>query len=372
MTASRVRQVRELLGWTQTELAELAGLDQPTISAVEAGAAITTARVRVIAQATGFPEAWFMRPMTIEEFPEGTIRYRKSSKASKKDDRRAVRRLEVAAELVNRLAEGVRTPPVTLETLDDSAAADIEGSAQHVRALLGLSDRGPIRNLLRAIERAGVVIVGLPVEFGPSDRVQNHHGASAWPDPMARPVIGFSTVDPGDRQRHTLGHELGHLVLHRAPVEERDLEGEASRFAGALLMPIVDAVEAFERVGVNLRALLRLKEEWGVSIAGLAMRAAQVGAIDRDRLESLFKQISARGWRRDEPVTVHRETPALLQRLLEVRYGGPIDWIGVGKAEDLPPHLLRELACVGQRDRAPSTARVVSIGDLASRRSGVL
>jgi transcriptional regulator with XRE-family HTH domain len=123
MIASRVRQVRELLGWTQAELAQLAGLDQPTISAIESGSDTGQDRAALIAGATGFPVLWFTRPWNREEFPEGSIRYRKTSKASKKDDRRAVRRLEISSQIVDDLSTGFRTPGVNIKYLGPVTSA---------------------------------------------------------------------------------------------------------------------------------------------------------------------------------------------------------------------------------------------------------
>jgi Zn-dependent peptidase ImmA (M78 family) len=363
----RVRQMRELLGWTQTELARTVDLSQAQLSDIEAGAATTAETVARIAERTGFSLTWFEQEAP-EQFPEGTIRYRKRSRAAKKDDRRAIRRLEMASELVDRLGEGFQLVPLTLPFLGDPAGPDdIEHAAEEVRRSWNLPAEGPVRNLIRAAERGGAIVVGLPVDFGLAGRVQHHHGVSAWPEINHRPVIGFSTFDPGDRQRHTIGHEVGHLVLHRGlPQSDRDYEREASHFASAVLMPQTDANAAFG-TSFTLRRLAELKAMWGISIAGLVMRARQINAIDAARQESLYKQMSARGWRLSEPVMVHREQPALLPRLLEANFGKPIDWRRAARRLGLPPHLLRELACVGERDRvdAPAVAKPV---DLAARR----
>jgi len=368
----RVRQLRELYGWTQTELSGVIGLSQAQISDIEAGAATGPDTVTRLAAKTGFAPEWFARE-PLEEFADGTIRYRKRSKASKKDDRRAIRRLELACEMVDHLSEGLRVAPVTLPFLGDPEHPDdIEGQSQEVRGALNLPSSGPIRNLIRAVERAGVIVVGLPVDFGATGRIQHHHGVSAWPDLDGRPIIGFSTHDPGDRQRHTLAHEVGHLVMHRGlPRPGRDYEREASLFAGALLVPQADAREAFSPP-VTLRRLASLKTMWGTSIAALVMRARQVGAIDELRQESLYKQMSARGWRAVEPVIVHREQPALLPRLLEANYGKPIDWIRASRSLGVPPHLLRELACVAERDRATGEAdnAPVRLADRRRRAAG--
>lgn len=344
-----MRQARELLGWTQTELGKKAGLAQPQVSALEAGATSDEGAVERIAAATGFGIRWFEQGPP-EELPDGSIRYRKRSRATKKDDRRAIRRLEISTELLDGLSTSVRLPPVTFPYVGDQVGEDIEFAADRVREAMGVPARGPIRNLIRSAERSGILVVGLPVDFGPTGRLQHHHGVSAWVDLDGRPLIGFSTHDPGDRQRHTIGHELGHLALHRGLEDpDRNYESEASHFAGALLMPYEDALDAF-RDGVTLRSLARLKVTWGISIAALAFRARQVGAINGDRLESLFKQISARGWRTSEPVTVHREQPALMPRLLEATFGEPIDWLAVSQVLAVPPHLLKEIACVATRD----------------------
>jgi hypothetical protein len=103
---------------------------------------------------------------------------------------------------------------------------------------------------------------------------------------------------------------------------------------------------------VTLRRLAELKAMWGVSIAGLIMRARQVEAIGMACQESLFKQLSARGWRLTEPVRVHREQPALLPRLRETSFGrlAPSRQI-VGSAASLTPR-------AGMRRRArPSRSR---------------
>jgi hypothetical protein len=142
--------------------------------------------------------------------------------------------------------------------------------------------------------------------------------------------------------------------MHEAPIrKEWDYEGEASRFAGALLMPTWDAQELLFG-GLTLARLGRLKASWGISMAGLIVRAHQLAAIDRLRQESLFKQISARGWRREEPVLVRREEPALIPRLIEAKFGQVPDWSNIGRSFDLPPHLVRELAHVSSPDQERS------------------
>src|SRR3954447_13058455 len=123
MIGSRVRQVRELLGLTQTELSTATGIRQSRISSIEVGTPAQPNELEVLSRATGFGVGWFLREADAE-LPDGTIRFRKSSRASKRDDRRAVRRLEVASELVNELSTGLRLPSVSL------ASIAVDGSSE--------------------------------------------------------------------------------------------------------------------------------------------------------------------------------------------------------------------------------------------------
>jgi Zn-dependent peptidase ImmA (M78 family) len=128
------------------------------------------------------------------------------------------------------------------------------------------------------------------------------------------------------RQRFAVAHELGHLVLHTYRrrvadrVADRVAENEADRFASAFLVPSAPARDIFA-VSASLYDYGHLQAEWGVSMAALITRAWAVGVISDERRASLFKQLSARGWRRAEPVRVSPEQPALLGTLLQRRFG---------------------------------------------------
>ena len=51
-----------------------------------------------------------------------------------------------------------------------------------------------------------------------------------------KPVIVVSKGWPGDRQRFTLAHELGHLLLHGRLTDGLDEERACHRFASAFLL----------------------------------------------------------------------------------------------------------------------------------------
>lgn len=151
---------------------------------------------------------------------------------------------------------------------------------------------GPARSLVRWTEAAGSVV--LMTDLG-NQRID---GLSQWT--ADHPVIVVNSALPTDRIRWTLAHEIGHLVLHREDATD-DMEREANAFAAEFLMP--ELLIRSELANLTLGKALDLKREWGVSVAALVQRAHQVGVLSDARRTSLFKQLSARGWRIREPAS---------------------------------------------------------------------
>ncbi len=159
-----------------------------------------------------------------------------------------------------------------------------------------------------------------------------HLGMSTRADDI--PVIRVSRPSdkvPGDRQRFTLAHELGHVLLHSAcpPPDSSEqaklIEKQAHRFAAAFLLPGDAFLEDLATTGTNrvtLSTLVALKERWGVAIKAMVMRLQQLTRIDPDQARSLYKQISARGWNTGEPVFVGNERAVWLTKALARRFPG--------------------------------------------------
>ena len=107
------------------------------------------------------------------------------------------------------------------------------------------------------------------------------------------------------RWRFNLCHELGHLVLHKNlsatefELNAERIEKEASLFARCFLMP----EESFGNSVVNIRleGFFELKREWKVSIAAILYSCKYLGIIDNNKYIALLKQLSKKGWRKQEP-----------------------------------------------------------------------
>jgi Zn-dependent peptidase ImmA (M78 family)/transcriptional regulator with XRE-family HTH domain len=337
LIGDRVRHARLYHGWSGTDLAERVGTSQPKISQLERDEYVSAELVSEIARATGFSRWWFdLGPLP--DLPKGTLKFRKRASSSARDDERIRAHVRHAIEIVERLDNRPEVPPVRIKPCRPDSALNseaIEQVALDVREQVGVGPSDPIPNVVRAVERAGVVVIGSAVE------IEKHDGASFWPDyPYGRPIICVSRGTSGDRQRFNVSHELGHLVLHQfGNPDPKQAENEAHRFAGSFLIPS-DALQAeLADETITLMTLAHVKARWGISIRALIRRCLDLRLINERKRVSLEKQISSRGWTRDEPVEVAVESPRLLQRMIEVSTSGE----RLHNVTGLPPLASRDL-----------------------------
>lgn len=192
--------------------------------------------------------------------------------------------------------------PYPVQTLDD-----VERAAVALRAAWELGN-DPIDSLTELLEDRGIkvgVIEGAD-DFDACTFLYDSH----------TPVIVVNRHRPVDRQRFDLAHELGHLMMRVA--EGLDEEKAAHRFAAALLVP---AEAAFRELGrsrshLDLLELMELKEKYGMSMAAWIRRAQDLGILRASATRHLWQQLSARGWRKQEPVELPAESPSRMFRLV--------------------------------------------------------
>jgi len=149
---------------------------------------------------------------------------------------------------------------------------------------------GPVRNLTRWVESAGVIVV--EEDFG-THRID---GMSQWAG--AHAIVILNAALPTDRKRMTLAHELGHLVLHNQYIDI-DAEQQANLFAAEFLMP--EHLIAPELRNLTLGKLADLKAEWGVSMQAIFERASALGKANAEDRRKFDRQMSSRGWKVREP-----------------------------------------------------------------------
>lgn len=350
-SSERLRDARLLVGVTQEELALSSGVSQATISMIERGErSFSDDNIASFASSLALPVEFFEVPTS--SIPDSAIDFRKLKSASVKDTNRAKVLFKEAHRAATTLMEAATYPVATVPFEQERdyplSTSQIEEIATETRKQLQIDTGAPITNVIRALERRGVAVTPLIVPNAEEDVTASvqHFGASHWAGIDAHAVVGYFPGSSGDRDRFTMSHELGHLVLHtfRQHVPSDVRETEANAFASAFLFPLDRAAEALGS-HTKLKNLAELKAQWGISMQAIIMRAKRAELITDSHATSLFKQISARGWRKAEPVHVPHETPALIRALIEKHFGAnPFSSARIEKELALPAVIIRSFA----------------------------
>ncbi|MES9856292.1 MAG: XRE family transcriptional regulator [Sedimenticola sp.] len=343
MIGDRIERARNAAGLSQRALAEKIELSAMAISKYERDEVTPGSDVLLrLAQSLGVRVEYFFRSQSVEL--EG-IEFRKRASLSKGDQRRIVAdvqdRLErwVSLDEIFPPDESMRFElPQQLPDKIGSMEA-VEGAALILRDVWELG-HNPIPDLVDTLEEHGIRVIVTP--YISKERFD---GLAARVGEM--PVIAIGSEWPGDRQRFTLAHELGHLILQGRLSGDLNEEKACDRFAGSFLVPNAVVIEALgaKRRWLEPRELLLLKQEYGLSMAGWVFRARDLGVLDKSTSGKFYGFMRKRGWHKDEPGSPY---PSESSRLFEKRIYHSLaeDWVGESKAAELLGIPLAELrAC---------------------------
>ena len=175
----------------------------------------------------------------------------------------------------------------------------------------GISAAEPIPNMTELLEERGIKVLKLDFPRAVDGLTCFVHRT----DETAVPVVVCSTGKSIERQRFTLAHELGHLVMDiPAGMPEEKI---CDRFASALLVPENELVREVgrRRLDFGFGELVEIKKIFGVSAAALVVRMRDLGIIGEATVTRIFRGIG-RSWRTQEPCPLSQpESPKRFRRL---------------------------------------------------------
>lgn len=361
MFGDRIRQARELASLTQTELAEKCDIAQSAIAQIESGVYIPSdAVLHAIAYHTGFGVDFLKQDKPPAEFPIGSFLYRTQAKVKTKEKARAHRLAQMMFDISLVMRSQLKDIPVLIPKTSEPS----EIAAQLARDALGFSPDTPINNLIGAIERAGVMVLSIPVSIPGLD------GFSSWVGLNHDiPVICLLQGKKGYRIRFTAAEELGHLTKHhplRCTVSEADQE--ARRFAGELLLP-EEAMREEISLPATLSTLWPVRMKYQVSLQFLIRRIFDLEIITDSQYRYLMVQVSQKGWRTEEPgdADVVQEQPKLFSKMVNAIYGNPPDFHSIKKdTGGAPIGLLRSLLGDVKTDGPEPNKKIIAFKERAS------
>jgi Zn-dependent peptidase ImmA (M78 family)/DNA-binding XRE family transcriptional regulator len=315
----RIREAREARGLTAEKFADAIGVTRQAVGQYEVGQSVPSAQTMTnIIAVTGQPPAFFTTARTRQAERFGMPFWRGLKRMSRPDRLRIARRLEWAWDVVNYIERFIELPNANLPSVEwdfqTGSDDELERIALQLRDHWELG-RGPIFHLAAIVEANGIILVKEPVQCDDMDAVSRWQGG--------RPFI-LCSADRNSlpRENFDLAHEIAHLLLHHSvevtPETLNKLERQANYFAGAFLLPR----ETFSRevVSTSVHYFLKLKERWRVSVAAMIYRCKELAILSKSQVEYLWRQLSARGMRKEEPLdkAFQVERPTVLSTALNM------------------------------------------------------
>jgi Zn-dependent peptidase ImmA (M78 family)/DNA-binding transcriptional regulator YiaG len=257
---------REFHGLTIKELADRTGVTSSYVCQLESGLKEPSENfMQQVVSVLKFPEQHYYEQGRREATPPSF--YRKRVVISPVILRQSTARMTEIKRNIEKLLSQVDSIEVRLQFIDPEECA---GGAKEVAKKMRLHLRipaGPIRDLTKILEEAGIIII--PFEFG----TRKIDACSEWV--AGHPVIFINKFITASRLRHTLSHELGHLVMHKFITDE--CEEQANIFTAEFNLPESEIKR--ELIPMNLDRLARLKLKWKSSMAAILYRAEDLGVI---------------------------------------------------------------------------------------------
>ncbi|MGA9047167.1 helix-turn-helix domain-containing protein [Sulfuricurvum sp.] len=330
MFGERLERARKAAGLSLRALGEKVGVSQTAISKFEKDQLVPDSGMLLkLSMALGVKSEYFFRQHKVEINLE-SVEYRKREIPKKSLD---LINAKILDEIEKRfeLESFFPIPPIKSFVLCDELSEyigtiqEIDSLVDKLRANWELGS-APILDLIDVLEGQGIRV------FSIKDSIDSKFDGLAAKI-HDQPVIVISSDWPGDRQRFTLAHELGHLVLKGRLSKEIDEEKAADRFAGAFLLP-THAIRhelGEHRNFIEIRELGLLKTEYGISMLGAVIRAYQTGIIEKKTYSAVWEMFKRNGWLKKEPGDQYpSEKPHVFEQL--VFHALAEDFIGESKA----------------------------------------
>lgn len=332
MIGQRLYRARKAAGLSLRDLGAQVGLTHAAIKKYEDEQATPPSTTLLkLARALNVRTEYFFRPETVAL---DRIEYRKRSTLPKKRleaiEHEVIDQIERRIELENLFPSPPVIPFAPVMDLPEVIAdlAQIEDAAEAVRKAWDLGF-DPIPDLIDVLETHGIRVFMIDANADPK-----FDGLAASVNQM--PIIVVGSNWPGDRQRFTLAHELGHLMLGDRLVDGINEETACNRFAGAFLIPRKSVTQELgaRRNYIEPKELALLKEEFGLSMAGILYRARDLGIVSPAWRDDQAKLFRFKGWHITEPGKPYPPEKAhVFEQLIFHALGE--DYIGESKAAEL-------------------------------------
>lgn len=299
---------RESRGLSQSDLSSLLNISQAKLSKAEKGEqTLNDDLIPSLVRALGYPESFFYQAAPTS--PVSHYYFRRKLSIPQKNVAQIESNVKILRQSIDYLIDSVELPEAILPSFNIKKE-EPEEIARKARYLLKIPN-GPIGNLVNVLERLGIIV--FKTDFLFTEKVD---GLSTISEKGVK-IIFLNKTMSNDRQRFSLAHEFGHMLMHFENFHDPDtVEDEANRFAAEFLMPEAE-------IKNNLRSLTiaklgDLKRHWKVSMKALLYRAKTLKTITPDQYRNFQIQFSKMGIAKVEPIQLPEESSFLLNEIVKL------------------------------------------------------
>ncbi|GAB1350909.1 XRE family transcriptional regulator [Ignavibacteriales bacterium] len=317
MIGTKIRQYRLFKRLSLDELSQrlLGKITKMTLSKYERGVITpSNQNIFLIADALDIPVEVLLVP---SPFSLNLLSFRKKSTLSKRRQDEIKAKLSLNSEKLLNLFEMMSPDFFShhngIEKISVATMDDVEEAAMQLRSRWNLGAQ-PIHNLTSVLENQNILVLFEDHEtefdgFSAEAIIANTNYKTG--------IIVCQQNAPGDRQRFSMAHELGHLILEIAD-DSLDEEKAVNRFASSFLLPR-DMI--FQRVGqkrnlVTYSELKNYKKEFGVSIQAIIYRLKDLSVISTAHYTEWFQYLTFSGLRIKEEIILESEKSDRITELI--------------------------------------------------------
>lgn len=305
-TPSRLTLARQKRGMSKKELARLLDLTPQSISNFESEVVKeepSESTLFNISRVLEFPINFFSKEK-VDSISLESASFRALTKmtAAQRDSSFATGLL--AFELNDWIEEKFTLPS---HNLPDLRNASPESAATMIRQEWNLGEK-PISNMIHLLESKGIRVYFITEDY------KNVDAFSIWKDGI--PFVLLNTLKSSERSRFDAAHELGHLVLHKHGITQKNKEAEkeANRFAAEFLMPEATVISQAPLIP-TIPNLIKLKKFWSVSLSAIVYRLNKLNLITEWQYRTLAIEMNKMGYNTNEPSPISKESSQILNKV---------------------------------------------------------
>ena len=300
-----LKRIRLLKNLSLSDAGKLLNMSAPAVAKYENGQINSNSQKLIeFADAYNVNVIEFLKSYNVPQMKFTSFRKRKRLKGQNLELLKEIIQNEVAKYLEVIEINSFNKNNIKLKKYKCNSLEEAEESAIKFRNDINFSILQPISDLINTLENLGILIIQID---NPDNRFNDFDGLSEFVNDVPIIVL-LNGITDGARQRFTIAHELGHLLLNITN-ENLDEEKLCNRFASSFLMPKEAVINefGFSRNNISFYELTAFKSEYKVSIAATLYRLRDLNIISEYTYKNLSIKINKFFGKKSEPIYIKPE-----------------------------------------------------------------